>query len=364
MLPPCRRETLDMPPSLCGAGAGLYTAWLPGPEGRECGGHHLSYKVFITRRVPEAGLELLQRHCERLDITPHDRPASRQEILRGVAGCDGVMCHLTDRIDEEVLAAAGPSCRVFANYAVGYNNIDVAAATRRGIVVTNTPGVLTETTADLAWSLMMSVARRIVESDKFFRTGRWDGWGPMQFLGHDVHGATLGVVGPGRIGQAVARRATGFGMRILYTSRSDSPEMAALGATREDLDALLSQSDFVSLHVPLTEQTRHLIGRRELDLMKPSAYLINTARGPVVDEAALVQALREKRIAGAGLDVYENEPTPAPGLTELDNVVCVCHLGSATEATRSRMSAMAAENLLAAMQGRMPPNPVNPEAMP
>jgi glyoxylate reductase len=322
----------------------------------------MGFKVFITRRVSEAGLDLLRTHCDRLDISPHDRAATREEILQGVAGCDGIMCHLTDRIDEQVLAAAGTSCRVFANYAVGYNNIDVAAATRRGILVTNTPGVLTETTADLAWSLLMSAARRIVESDKFFRTGRWDGWGPMQFLGHDIHGATLGIVGAGRIGQAVARRGTGFAMRILYASRSDSPEMAALGASKVDLDTLLRESDFVSLHVPLTDETKHLIGRRELELMKPGAYLINTARGPVVDETALVEALRDKRIAGAGLDVYENEPKPAPGMTELDNVVCICHLGSATEATRSQMSLMAAENLLDAMNGRMPPNPVNPEA--
>lgn len=316
----------------------------------------MGFSVFVTRRVPEAGLELLGRHCERVDISPHDRPASREEILEGVAGRDGVLCHLTDRIDDEVLAAAAPRCRVFANYAVGYNNIDIAAATRHGIAVTNTPGVLTETTADLAWSLLMSVARRIVESDRFLRTGRWDGWGPMQFLGHDIQGATLGVVGAGRIGQAVARRATGFSMRILYASRRDCPEMAALGARRVELDALLCESDFVSLHVPLTPETRHLVGPRELGLMKPSAYLINTARGPVVDEAALVEALRARQIAGAGLDVYENEPLPAPGLVELDNVVCVCHLGSATEATRSRMSVMAAENLLAAMRGEAPPN--------
>lgn len=318
----------------------------------------MGFSVYVTRRVPQAGLDLLQQQCDRLDISPHDRPASRSEILEGVAGRDGVMCHLTDRIDDEVLAAAGPGCRVFANYAVGYNNIDVAAATRRGIVVTNTPGVLTETTADLAWSLLMSAARRIVESDRYFRTGRWDGWGPMQFLGHDIHGATLGIVGPGRIGRAVARRATGFAMRVLYASRSDNAEMAAMGASRVDLDTLLRESDFVSLHVPLSDATKHLIGPRELGLMKASAYLINTARGPVVDEAALVEALRSKQIAGAGLDVYENEPAPVAGLTELDNVVCVCHLGSATEATRSKMSIMAAENLLAAMRGEVPPNVV------
>lgn len=323
----------------------------------------MSFHVYVTRRVPQAGLDLLAQHCQRLDISPVDRSATREEILRGVADCDGVLCHLTDRIDEEVLVAAGPRCRVFANYAVGYNNIDVAAATSRGILVTNTPGVLTETTADLAWALLMSVARRIVESDAFFRTGRWDGWGPMQFLGRDIHGATLGVVGAGRIGRAVARRGSGFDMRILYAGRRDCPEMQAMSATRVDLDALLRESDFVSLHVPLNDETRHLIGRRELDLMKPGAILINTARGPIVDETALVEALTTKRIAGAGLDVYENEPDPAPGLAQLGNVVCACHLGSATEATRSKMSLMAAENLLAAMRGDRPPNAVNPEAI-
>lgn len=318
----------------------------------------MGFSVFVTRRVPESGLDLLREHCEQLDVSPHDRPASRDEILAGVAGRDGVLCHLTDRIDDQVLAAAGPRCRVFANYAVGYNNIDLAAAARRGIVVTNTPGVLTETTADLAWALLMSVARRIVESDRFFRTGRWDGWGPMQFLGHDVHGATLGVVGAGRIGRAVARRGTGFSMRVLYASRRENADMQALGARRVDLDTLLTESDFVSLHVPLSDETRHLIGRRELALMKPGACLINTARGPVVDEAALVESLRARQIAGAGMDVYENEPLPAPGLVELDNAVCVCHLGSATEATRSEMSLMAARNLLAAMRGEPAPNAV------
>lgn len=318
----------------------------------------MPFSVYVTRRVPEAGLDLLRSHCQ-LDISPYDRPASREEMLQGVAGRDGVLCHLTDRIDDEVFAAAGPKCRVFANYAVGYNNIDVAAATRRGILVTNTPGVLTETTADLAWSLLMSAARRIVESDRFFRTGQWDGWGPMQFLGHDIHGATLGIVGAGRIGTAVARRGIGFSMRIIYTNLRPNTEIDRLGGQRVDFDDLLRQADFVSLHVPLTDQTRHLIGRRELGLMKPSTYLINTARGPVVDEAALVEALQDRRIAGAGLDVYENEPSPTAGLTALDNVVCICHLGSATEATRSKMSLMAAENLLAALRSQMPPHAVN-----
>lgn len=316
-------------------------------------------RIYITRKIPSAGLDLLAEAGVEVEVNPHDRPVSRQELLAGVRGRDGVLCMLCDKIDDEVYDAAGPQCRCFANYAVGYNNIDLAAATRRGVAVTNTPDVLTDATADLAWALLFSVARRIVESDRFFRTGHWPGWAPMEFLGGDIHGATLGIVGAGRIGTAVARRARGFDMEALYTSRSEHEEMNRLGARRVELDELLQAGDFVSLHVPLTEQTRHLIGRRELDLMKRSAYIINTARGPVIDEAALVEALRERKIAGAGLDVYENEPTPAPGLTELDNVVCIPHLGSATERTRANMSRMAAENLLAAVRGKRPPNLVN-----
>lgn len=323
----------------------------------------MSFSVYATRRIPESGLDMLRNSGVDLEVNPHDRPPTREELLGGVQGRDGVLCQLNDAIDEEVLSAAGSQCRVFANYAVGYNNIDVSTATDLGIAVTNTPGVLTETTADLAWSLLMSVARRIVESDKFFRTGQWNGWGPMQFLGHDIHGATLGIVGAGRIGMATARRARGFDMKVLYASRRNNKDLDTMGGRRVELAELLKESDFVSLHVPLTDETQHLIGRDELAMMKSSAYLINTARGPVVDEAALVEALRERRIAGAGLDVYENEPEPAPGLTELDNVVCICHLGSATEATRTRMSEMVAENLLAAMRGEPVPNPVNPEVL-
>lgn len=323
----------------------------------------MPFNVYVTRLIPEAGLEILRRHCRRVEVNPDDRVLGRAELLAAVRGRDGVLCLLTDTIDEEVLAAAGPACRVFANMAVGYNNVDLAAATRRGVMITNTPGVLTETTADLAWALMLAVARRIVEGDRFFRTGRWPGWGPMQFLGQDVHGATLGIIGGGRIGAAVGRRAVGFGMRLLYADPRPSTELDSMGARRVDLDALLRESDFVTIHAPLDESTRHLIGRRELELMKPTAYLINTARGPIVDEAALVEALRNRRIAGAGLDVYENEPQPAAGLVELENVVCIPHLGSATQATRGRMASMAAENLVAAMRGERPPNLVNPEVL-
>ncbi|GMU23043.1 MAG: D-glycerate dehydrogenase [Phycisphaerae bacterium] len=323
----------------------------------------MPFNVFVTRAIPEAGLALLRQHCETVEVNPEDRVLSRPELLTAVAGRDGVLCLLTDTIDEEVLTAAGPQCRVFANMAVGFNNVDLAAATRRGVLITNTPGVLTETTADLTWALLMAVARRIVESDRHFRTGHWQGWGPMQFLGRDIHGATLGIIGAGRIGTAVGLRSAGFQMRILYTSEEANGVLDKLGARRVALENLLRESDFVTLHVPLTDQTRHLIGDRELALMKSSAFLINTSRGPVVDERALVRALRERRIRGAALDVYEEEPQPAPGLIELDNVVCIPHLGSATESTRSRMATMAAENLVAALQGRQPSNLVNSEVL-
>ncbi len=282
-----------------------------------------------------------------------------------IQGRDGVLTVLNDRLDDEAFDAAGPQCRVYANLAVGFNNTDIAAATRRGIVITNTPDVLTETTADLAWSLIMASGRRIVESDRFLRSGRWGGWGPLQFLGWDVHGATLGIIGAGRIGSAVGRRAVGFNMKVIYyeVGGTNSPSLDAMGARRVTLDELLRQSDFVSLHVPLTDQTRHMIGREQLAKMKPTAHLINTARGPVVDEKALVEALRRRTIAGAGLDVYEDEPAITPGLIELDNVVCLPHIGSATTATRSKMSELAARNIIAVLRGEVPPTPVNPEAL-
>lgn len=322
----------------------------------------MSFHVFVTREIPEAGLAILREHCAVVEVNPEDRVLTHEELMAGVCGRDGVLCLLTDGVDDAVLGAAGPPCRVFANYAVGFDNVDVTAATDCGIWVAHTPGVLTETTADLAWALMMSVARRIVESDRYFRTGQWDGWGPMQFLGQDLYGATLGIVGAGRIGTAVARRGVGFNMALLYTDVQPNDELDGLGARRVDLQTLLRESDFVSLHVALSDQTHHLIGRDELALMKPTVCLINTSRGPIVDEAAMVRALKSRRIAGAGLDVYEHEPSPAPGLTELENVVCIPHLGSATEGTRSKMAVMAAENLVAGLEGRTPPNCVNPEA--
>jgi len=321
----------------------------------------MGHNVYITRQIPEAGIRFLRDRGVDVEVNPHDRSLSTDELRGVAAGRDGLCAMLSDPIDAGILEAAAPRCRVIANYAVGFNNIDVSAATARGIVVTNTPGVLTEATADLTWALLLAVTRRIVESDPLVRSGRWTGWAPLQYLGRDVYGATLAVVGAGRIGTAVARRSVGFRMRVLYVARRDNPELDAMGAQRVELDEALREADFVSLHVPLTPETHHLVGPQELAMMKPTAYLINTARGPVIDEAALVEKLRAGHIAGAALDVYEEEPALAVGLAELPNVVCVPHLGSATHATRTRMAEMVAENLWAVLDGRRPANPVNPE---
>ncbi len=316
--------------------------------------------VFVTRSIPEAGLELLSREVQ-VEVNPHDRVLTREELLRGVAGRDGVLCLLTDPIDAEVLSIASRA-KVFANYAVGYNNIDVAAATRCGICVTNTPGVLTDSTADMAWALLMAVTRRVVESDQFTRQGKFVGWGPKLFIGGDITGRTLGIVGLGRIGIAVAKRAAGFDMKIQYYSRTrNSGFEAEYGAAWRELPELLETSDFVSLHAPATPQTHHMINEQALRRMKRTAYLINTARGNLVDEKALVVALRENWIAGAGLDVFEREPVIEPGLLDLPNVVACPHIASATAATRDLMAVMAAGNLLAVLKGEMPKNPVNPE---
>lgn len=320
-----------------------------------------SWNVYVTRRIPDAGLDLLREAGIAFEMNQEDRVLAPDELRAAVRGRDGVLCLLTDTIDASVLDAA-KGAKVFANYAVGFNNIDVNAATERGVLVTNTPGVLTETTADMAWALIMATARRIVEGDRFVRAGKFHGWGPMMLLGVDVYGNTLGIVGAGRIGTAVARRAQGFSMKVLYTGPDPNPEIRTLKAEETSIDDLLRRSDIVSVHAPLTEETRHLIGERELALMKKTAILVNTSRGPVVDEKALVNALRAGIIAGAGLDVYEEEPKLAPGLAKLDNVVLTPHTASATIATRSKMASMAATNLLAALRGEKPPNLVNPEA--
>lgn len=318
----------------------------------------MSGRVFITRPIPAPGPEIIARTAGEVDSNTEDRSLTPEELRAAVAGRDAVLCLLTDRIDASVLESAR-GCKVFAVMAVGHNNVDLDAARRLGIAVTNTPGVVTEATADLTWALILGVARRVAEGDREMRAGRFPGWGPLYMLGGDVTGATLGLVGPGRIARAVAERARGFRMDLIYHGRRPSPELEALGARPAGFTELLAASDFVSLHVPLADETRHLIDARAIALMKPSAYLINTSRGPVVDESALVEALRSGAIAGAGLDVYEAEPAMAPGLADCPNALILPHLGSATRATRAAMSRMAAENLVAVLQGRTPPNLVS-----
>ena len=320
----------------------------------------MNSNVLVTRRIPDESIGMLEGACGVVDVNPHDRAMTRAEFLEAVQGRDGLLCLLTEDIDDEVLDIS-PGLRGVAIYAVGYNNIDVDACTRRGIPVSNTPDVLTDTTADIAWALMFAAARRVAEGDRYVRSGRFTGWGPLLMLGSDVTGKTLGIVGAGRIGTATARRAAGFSMPVVYASRKRNATIESTGARYLSLDDLLRESDFVSLHVPLTPETTHLIGARELDLMKPTAYLINTTRGPVVDEKALVQALRNGLIAGAGLDVFEREPELEPGLADLENAVILPHVGSGTVATRLRMGNMAAANLIAMVNGEDPPNCVNPE---
>ncbi len=285
---------------------------------------------------------------------------SRQELLASVRGCAGVLTQLADRVDAELMEAAGPALAVVSNFAVGYNNIDVAEATRRGIMVCNTPGVLTEATADIAWLLLMGVARRVYEGDRLMRSGEPWNWSPTFMLGADIVGKTLAIIGGGRIGLAVGRRAKAWDMKILYVARHRHDDFESqLGAVRVELDAALAQADFVSLHVPLSDETRHLIDARRLGLMKKTAYLINTSRGPVVDEKALVAALKNSTIAGAGLDVYEEEPRMAEGLSDCPNALLLPHLGSATRQTRSAMAERAARNLLDALAGLKPAHCVN-----
>jgi lactate dehydrogenase-like 2-hydroxyacid dehydrogenase len=320
-------------------------------------------RVFVARQIPAEGLDAIVAACD-AEVWPDELPPPRETLLQRVAGVDGLLALLTDRVDDELLDAAGPGLRVVSNYGVGYDNVDVPACTRRGVAVGNTPGVLTETTADLAFALLLAAARRVVEGDRSVRDGQWRTWGPLMLLGRDVHASTLGIVGFGRIGQAVARRASGFGMRVLYHARhrvAEDVELAT-GATLASLPDLLAQSDFVSLNVSLTPDTRHLIDAAALRSMKPSAILVNTARGPVVDTDALVDALRTGVIRAAALDVTDPEPLPADHpLVALDNCIVVPHIASATEATRGRMAAMAAANLLAGVRGERLPNPVNPE---
>ena len=320
-------------------------------------------RVFVARRIPDDGLQPVSQACE-AEIWPDELPPPRDVLLRSIAGCDGVLTLLTDRVDAEFFDAAGPQLKVVSNYAVGFDNIDIPEATRRKVPVGNTPGVLTDTTADLAFALLMAAGRRVAEGDRYVRQGRWKTWGPMLLLGHDVHGSTLGIVGFGRIGQALARRASGFGMQILYHDVNRLPPEVEepLSATFVPLDELLARSDFVSLHVNLTPDTEHLMNAERLRQMKPTGVLVNTSRGPVVDHDALFEALRDGVIFAAGLDVTEPEPLPpSHPLLTLDSCLVVPHIASASRATRGKMAGMAAANLLAGVRGERLPTPVNPE---
>jgi glyoxylate reductase len=314
-------------------------------------------KVLVTREIPETGL----RPLEDLDVTVlSERAPERGELLEAAQGIDGVLSTVTEKIDAEFMNAAGEDLKVVANMAVGYDNVDVATANERGIIVTNTPDVLDETTADTAFMLLLAAARRLGEGERIVRSGKWEAWGPKMLIGPDVWGKKLGIVGFGRIGQALARRARGFDMEILYSGRSRREEAEKeFDARYLELDELLEECDFLSLHTPLTEETTHLIGAGELEKMKPEAVLVNTSRGPVVDESALAEALAERRIFAAGLDVYENEPEVHPKLLELENVVLAPHIGSASFETRDKMAAMAGEDLRAVLRGEQPRNPVN-----
>lgn len=317
-------------------------------------------KIFVTRKIPQPGLDLLQRELE-LEINPENRVLTKEEIIKGMQGKDGLLCLLTDSIDKDVVFSE-PKLKMIASYAVGYNNIDVKAATEKGIPVSNTPGVLTDTTAEMAWALLFSVTRRIVEGDTFTRAGRFEGWDPMLMHGQDVSNKTLGIIGAGRIGTSFALKSKGFNMNVLYVDdRVNKTLEQELKAKKVDFYPLLKSSDFVSLHVSLNKETHHLIGEKELKMMKKTAVLINTSRGPVIDEQLLVKALKERWIFGAGLDVYEYEPDISEELKKLDNAILQPHSASATIETRTKMAIMAAENMIAGLKGKIPPNCVNKE---
>ncbi|MBM4425781.1 MAG: D-glycerate dehydrogenase [Chloroflexi bacterium] len=314
-------------------------------------------KIFITRLIPDLGLALVREHFPAADIWPADLPPTREQLLEKVRGVDGLLCMLTERIDAELMDAAGPQLKVISSMSVGVDHIDIAEATKRGIPVGNTPGVLTDATADQAFALLLATARRVVEGVDYIREGQWITWHPQLLLGADLAGATLGIVGFGRIGQAVAKRAQGFDMRVIYHSPSAQP---AHNAQRVDLDTLLRESDFVSINVPLTEKTRHLVNAEFLAKMKPTAVLVNTARGGVLDQTALYNALKSDQIFAAALDVTDPEPLPMNSpLLELKNCIIVPHLGSASHKTRNLMSKLAVENLIAGMDGDKLPNCVN-----
>jgi len=325
----------------------------------------LKPKVFVTRQIPQPGPEILSEYFE-VETYPGEQPPKKEEILAGIRGKDAILCLLTDKIDRDIMDAA-PNLKVISSFSVGYDHIDVAEATRRGIYVTYTPGVLTEATADFAWTLLMAIARRIVEADRNVRTGNWKvGWGPTILLGDSVYGKTLGIVGLGRIGAALAKRAKGFDMKVVYFDIARAPieKEKELGVEYVSLEKLLGESDFVSIHVPLSKETYHLFGDAQFRQMKRTAFLINTSRGPVVDEKALAKALKEKVIAGAALDVFEKEPTdPDNLLLGLDNIVMAPHIASATKEARSKMSEVSAKNLVAVLKGEMPLFLVNKDVL-
>jgi glyoxylate reductase len=318
-------------------------------------------KVFLTRQLPPAVMERLERET---DLAWHreDRVATKAEVIAGMTGREALLCTILDRVDAELLDAC-PGLKVVANFGVGFNNIDVPAATARKIPVTNTPGVLTDATADMTFALLLAVARRLGEGERIVRANKWEGWQPLQLLGSDVSGATLGLLGFGRIAQAVARRARAFGMRVIYWNRSELPESPGSDATRVSFAEALRQSDFVSVHVAYNSETHHLLDEPQFASMKSTAFVINTSRGAVINETALVRALQTKQIAGAALDVFEGEPQLAPGLAKLENVVLAPHLGSATIGTRTKMGMIAVDNLLAVCAGQRPPYCVNPEVI-
>lgn len=319
-------------------------------------------KIFVTRKIPNKGIKLLKEALYEVDISEKDGALTKEELISAlkIKKYDAVLCLLTDTIDNEVFDAA-PNAKIFANYAVGFDNIDTEEAKKRGIVITNTPGVLTETVAEHTIAMIMAATQRIAEGDRFTRAGKYDGWAPMLLLGMNLKGKTLGVVGAGRIGLVVANvMSKGFGMRTIYfdIKKNEEFEKVTGGEFRESVDDVLKEADVATLHVPLLDSTKHLINKERLEMMKPTAYLINSSRGLVIDENALVKVLQEKKIAGAALDVYENEPSLAEGLSELENVVLTPHIASATEETRQKMSEMAAQNIIAFLDGKMPPNVV------
>jgi len=319
-------------------------------------------KILVTRRIPDEGMKLLEEKFE-IDLNDEDRVLTKEEIMERLKGKDAMVCLLTDNIDKELIDKY-PNLKVISNYAVGFNNIDIDAATAKGIPVTNTPGVLTETTADMAFTLLCSIARRVVEADKFARAGKFKGWAPMMFLGNDIHGKTLGIIGLGRIGHEIAKRAKGFNMKIVYTDpQEDKKFEEEYDAKKLSQEDLLKEADFVSLHVPLLDSTHHLMAEKEFEMMKDTAYVINTARGPVIKEEALVDALKEGKIAGAALDVFEEEPKIHPGLIELDNAIIVPHIASASKETRGKMAELAAKNMINIFEGKEPLSIVNPEVL-